>query len=241
MNSKPGRCFTPILATLLSLSTAQAQTALTGALSGTVFDSKGSVVPGAQVLIKSASLTTTHESKTNASGRFTLLGLTPSGDYVLSVAAPQFRTTVLDDVNVISEQTAGVNVTLELAPVSGSITVSDESSPVETTAPEVSQRVDQRRLTELPSNGRNLAKFSLLDPHVRNTSGLGATAFRERGYRLTAHRSATRATNSTATSTMTLNSTMLPFRPYPYRRSRNSKSSRTSSRPSMGAHPPVTL
>lgn len=155
----------------------QAQTALTGAISGTVFDTKGAVVPRAEVSIKSDSLTARQVGNTDASGRFTLLGLTPSGDYVLSVTAQQFRTATLENVNVISEQTVGVNVTLEIAPVSGSVTVTGDSSPVEITAPEVSQRVDQRRLTELPSNGRNLAKFALLDPHVRNTSGLGADGF----------------------------------------------------------------
>lgn len=43
--------------------------------------------------------------------------------------------------------------------------------------PEVSQTLDAKRLTELPSNGRNLLRFALLDPHVRNTSGLGGDGF----------------------------------------------------------------
>lgn len=163
---------------LLSAGRALAQTALTGGLRGLVTDARTKTpIPGAPVLVQSRSLSIRQESATEATGGFTFLGLPPADDYQVSVEAPGFRPNTRDRVVVSSGDTTIVDMTLELRPVSESITVTGSATPAIAASPEVSQVINLEQLTELPSNGRQLNRFALLDPHVRNTGGLGADSF----------------------------------------------------------------
>src|SRR5262249_61173864 len=53
------------------------------------------------------------------------------------------------------------NPTMQLRGVQQTITVSSETAPIETTKTEVSQTVEQRRIDNLPINGRNYINFTL--------------------------------------------------------------------------------
>ena len=59
--------------------------------------------------------------------------------------------------------TVGENATLDprlrLGGVAQSVTVSSDTAPIETTKTEVSQTVEQRRINNLPINGRNYINF----------------------------------------------------------------------------------
>jgi hypothetical protein len=56
------------------------------------------------------------------------------------------------------------------------VTVSGESQPIEQETSLISHLITGKTLENLPENGRNLSRLSLLDPQVRNTSGLGSDA-----------------------------------------------------------------
>jgi hypothetical protein len=154
---------------------APAQTELTAGLHGVVLArvSDGRV-RSARVTVTSEKFRVRREAETNQDGEFAISGLPPSNDYVIKAEAFGFSESVRTDVSLVSGETAGIEFSLELKSVSATINITDEVSPVVNNAPEISQIVDARQVTELPSNGRSLNRFALLDPHVRNTGGLGA-------------------------------------------------------------------
>lgn len=154
--------------------TVLAQTETTTGIRGTVMaESNGRAVPGAHVLVKNRAMQVQREALTDAEGRFAIYGLTPGTSYEVTVESEGFRPYIQSGVGLVSGDAPTLDVALELSGIRESVTITDETPAVVTNAPEISQVVDARRVNELPSNGRNLNRFALLDPHVRNTGGLG--------------------------------------------------------------------
>jgi hypothetical protein len=150
-----------------------AQTALTGGLRGVVTDKAGAALSGAQVTVESRSLGRKATVTTDAQGRFTALGLTPATDYVVSVTATNFKAAQREAVTITSEETLALDLSLEIAQVNESVNIVANSEAALATSPELSSTLDAQRLRELPLNGRLIQRAALMNPHVRNTSGLG--------------------------------------------------------------------
>jgi outer membrane receptor protein involved in Fe transport len=165
------------LATLLALSAhmVSAQTELTGGLRGSVQTAASNEkIAGARVIVTSERLRINREAQANDEGEFMVFGLPPSNDYTVRTTADGFRESVRSDITLVSGEAATVLLALEVQSLSASVVITDEASAIVNNAPEVSQIVDERRVAELPSNGRSVNRFALLNPHVRNTGGLGA-------------------------------------------------------------------
>lgn len=164
-----------LAACLFSQSPVFGQTELTVGIRGTVATAKSNeAISGARVTVKSETLRLRRETTTNGEGHYFITGLPPAADYEIAFSAENFRESSQAQVVLVSGDTATIDVGLELKGINETVTITDVVSPVVNNAPEVSQVVDARQMTELPSNGRSLNRFALLDPHVRNTGGLGA-------------------------------------------------------------------
>ncbi len=150
------------------------QTAMTAGIRGIITaKSNGAVILGARVVVTNETSRIRREAITDAEGRFAIFGLAPGGSYEITVSADGFNQLASGKVVLVSGEAMTMDVALELRGVRESVTIVDTTSSVVSNAPEVSQVIDARRVTELPSNGRDLNRFALLDPHVRNTVGLG--------------------------------------------------------------------
>src|SRR5712671_2971645 len=102
---------------LLLAASALPQGIATGSISGTVADPSGAVVPGAKVTATSNATNTPTTATTSGEGFFALRSL-PPGTYKISIEAPNFRTTVLDRVDVVVAKDADLGtVKLELGKV----------------------------------------------------------------------------------------------------------------------------
>lgn len=154
---------------------ASAQTELTAGLRGVVTaKSDGAAIAGARVSVKNEALRVQREVVVNAEGGFVVPGLPPGAGYEISVSADGFRRMTRAPLALTAGDTLTLTLSLELGPVTETVTITDTALPVVSDRPEISQAVDARRLTELPSNGRSVNRFALLDPHVRHTAGLGS-------------------------------------------------------------------
>src|SRR5215467_13028371 len=140
----------------------------TGTILGTVSDSSGAVVPGATISVESLSTSQHWQVTSDAAGRFNFPRL-PVGDYKLGATHPGFRQFLSDGIHLDSDQTRAANIGLELGLANDSITVSGTVGLVETVGGTLKEVVDEKRINELPLNGRN--PLQLLIPGVVTSTG----------------------------------------------------------------------
>jgi hypothetical protein len=160
---------------LLAPNIARAQTEVSAGVRGRVSaEGSGLPVAGARIVLRNKELRVEREAVTDGEGNYTIPGLPPGEGYELNVSAEAFRVAARGQLMLLSGNVAEVSLELRLVGLAETIDVVDTAALVVSNAPEVSQIVSPRQLTELPTNGRNLNRFALLDPHVRNTGGLGA-------------------------------------------------------------------
>src|SRR5437016_4511041 len=133
----------------------------TATLSGTVSDPQGLPVKGAKVTMTNAGTGAQRTSVTDDSGRYNLVGL-PPGQYKMAVdGGANFAVYENASVVLTVGESATFDPRLDLKGVQQSVTVTTETAPIETSKTEVSQTVEQGRINNLPSNGRNYLIFTL--------------------------------------------------------------------------------
>ncbi|MCC7235171.1 MAG: TonB-dependent receptor [Bryobacterales bacterium] len=148
-----------LLLGLLATACAFAQGTVT--IYGTVSDSTGAVVPGAQVTATQPSTGFTRAATSDAQGSYTMPQLN-AGEYVVRVEAAGFKSFVLEKVQTQVDENRLVNVRLEVGQVSESISVTAEVAQVETRSGAIREVVDSERIVELPLNGRNPLELQYL-------------------------------------------------------------------------------
>jgi outer membrane receptor protein involved in Fe transport len=162
-------------ACLFASSAARAQTESTAGVRGIVTaEASGLPVSGARVLLRNEALRVERETTADEGGNYAISGLPPGDGYKLTTSADGFRPLAREQITLVSGGVLDVSLELRLLGLSETVEVLDSEGAIVSNAPEVSQAVTPRQLAELPSNGRSLNRFALLDPHVRNTGGLGS-------------------------------------------------------------------
>jgi hypothetical protein len=128
--------------------------AVSGTILGTVTDSGGATVTNAQVTIVLTGQQTTYDAVTNESGNFTEPDL-PSGTYTVTVAAPGFKKETRENIEVITNHTARVDVTLSAGSASETITVSAAPPLLQTDRADISTNIEQHKIENLPLSSGN--------------------------------------------------------------------------------------
>lgn len=156
----------------------------TGTVVGTVTDSNGQVVSGAQVIVTEVAKGTSNQLTTNEDGEYTAPFLV-SGTYSVTVEKTGFKRHVRSGVVVQVDQNARIDVTLEVGEISETTTVVGGAPLVDTENSGIGEVIEERPIRELPLNGRNFATLVYLVPGVtpgqagENLSG--ASTFNPRG------------------------------------------------------------
>jgi hypothetical protein len=107
------------------------------ALTGTITDRSGAVVPGATVKADEPGTGASHSVTTDAQGRYVLAGLAP-GSYDLSASAQGFMISHQANVAVDGAKENQVNFTLEVASSSQTVTVQSSEESISTTSVDLS-------------------------------------------------------------------------------------------------------
>ncbi len=155
----------------------------TGTISGTVTDPQDAVIAGATVEIMNTGTNAVFKTTTNAQGFFTMPGL-PVGNYQVRVEVQGFKRAVRSGINLQVDQRAQVNFRLEVGAVVESVQVTAEAPLVDTGSAAVGKVVENRRVLELPLNGRNALALVLLTPSVKSNAGPTNSGFGDRGIQL---------------------------------------------------------
>jgi len=141
-------------------------------ISGTVQDASGAAIAGAQI---SATQTATGQSRATVAGPDGAFALTnlPVGPYRLAVTAPGFRTYVQTGIVLEVNSNPVINPRLEVGTVAQEVRVSAAAAMAETHETAVSQVIDQKRIVELPLNGRQATQLILLSGGATNAPAHG--------------------------------------------------------------------
>ena len=142
---------------------AQAQTAAT--ISGTVEDPNRAVLPGVAVTARNADTSLVRTATTGAEGRYVIAGL-PPGTYEIRAELANFKPHVRRGVVLTIAQALVLPITLEVGGLSEEVTVTGETSLINTSSAELSYLVGSDAIERLPLNGRNYTDLALLQPGV---------------------------------------------------------------------------
>jgi hypothetical protein len=167
-----------VLAFLLSVfnTSAHAQTAGAGAISGTITDTSHSVVSGATVTVTNTDTGAARTFTTNAQGIYVAPFLQP-GHYTVDAAASGYGKVNATGLTLQVGQTLTIDLSLAVQSANTTVEVSSETPLLDTERTEVSQVVDQQIIQNLPVNGRNWSDFVLLTPNVVPDGPTGLVSF----------------------------------------------------------------
>ncbi len=154
---------------------------LAGRIQGSVADATGAVIPGANVTATHVATNTIYRGTTSRVGQFVI----PSvrlGRYTIAVEASGFGRGVVTDVLVQVGRTASVNITLEVGALEVETVVTADTAQeiINTVNAELGAVVDERRVLELPLDGRNATHLVLMQAGVyfeRSATGQGNKLF----------------------------------------------------------------
>jgi len=150
-----------------------AQSTTTGAISGTVADPSGAVLPDLTVTLKSVDRGFTQTGRTNAQGFYQFPLLQP-GVYTVTVSAANFKT--LSSTTTVSVgQNSIINTRMEVGTTATTVEVSGEAPLLQAETSEISTTFNEREISEVPNPGNDLSFIAQTAPgSVMNTgSGYG--------------------------------------------------------------------
>ncbi|OLC48085.1 MAG: hypothetical protein AUH43_10285 [Acidobacteria bacterium 13_1_40CM_65_14] len=134
-------------------------------ITGEVRDASGAVVPSAAVTVTNIDTNISIATVTNDRGSYTVPNLRP-GDYSVAADAPGFSKTVRTGLTLQVAQVARVDVTLQGRQLTETVEVVGASPLLETLTSSRGSVIDQRKIVELPLNGRDYNQLALLSPGV---------------------------------------------------------------------------
>lgn len=142
-----------------------------GSISGTVTDTGGGVVAGAEVLVHNTETGTERRLTTDSTGRFNAPSVTV-GAWTLRIRKEGFAPQTREHVTVMVGQAVLLEVRLTVGDVVQTVTVSDMPAAVNVSTQQIAGLVDERAIKQLPLNGRSYDQLITLNPAVVNYSGL---------------------------------------------------------------------
>jgi len=171
------------IAIMLIPLSANAQISGTGAISGTVTDSTGAVIPNATVSATSVDTNLRTVRSTTSAGDYNITPLTP-GVYIVTVTAKGFEKYVQENVTVNALQIVTINMQLTVGATAATITVTSAPPILETSDAQLGAVMDNEMYSSLPllmgagnnADQRRATDFAALMPGVQNTYSASAAS-----------------------------------------------------------------
>ncbi|MBI2821958.1 MAG: carboxypeptidase regulatory-like domain-containing protein, partial [Acidobacteria bacterium] len=150
----------PILSLALCTAPMFAQTT-TGTILGTVKDQSGGLLPGASVIIKNTDTGASREVITDDAGRYRAVQLA-LGNYEVEASLSGFQTEVRSGIKLTVGREAVVDFSLSIGEISERVQVTGDAPIVETASSTIAGLVDDKKIRDLPLNGRSFSDLVTL-------------------------------------------------------------------------------
>jgi hypothetical protein len=152
-----------LLSSLLIPATLSHAQSVRGTILGTVTDASGAVIHGAKVTAAQTATGLTRSEVTSDAGEYAITQL-PVGNYIISVEQAGFRKTDRTGIELRVDDRLRIDVTLAVGQLSDTLAVEATAPVINTDSSTVGNVVDNKKVTELPLNGRNFLQLNLLVP-----------------------------------------------------------------------------
>ncbi len=133
----------------------------TGSISGTVTDPSGAVVPGVKVTVDAVSTNQQRTLTTDTGGRYSSGPLRP-GEYKVEAERAGFKHLISKDIVLQIQQTAVLDLTMEVGGAQEQVTVSEAPPLIQTSDASQGSVIEQERVSSMPLNGRDYLQLALL-------------------------------------------------------------------------------
>src|SRR5215831_16178286 len=143
-----------------------------GGIVGTIRDEKGANIANATVTVSSPSTGLQRQTTTADNGIFRVTGL-PTGVYQIKAEAAGFATRTTTGIEVGVDQTRSVDVVLRVGAKNEVVEVQADAALTQTESSKLGQIIDNRKVEDLPLNGRDFAQLARLNPGVAASGGGG--------------------------------------------------------------------
>ena len=154
---------------VLSASAVLAQTS--GTIVGNVRDATGAQISGASVTVTNTQTNAVRVDTTNEAGLYTFPALAP-GLYTVKAEAPGFQSVIRNAIELQVQQTAQVDFAMQPGNVRQTVEVNAAAATLSTDDTTVGTVIDNKRIVDLPLNGRDFLQLIALSANV--TSGFGS-------------------------------------------------------------------
>ena len=139
--------------------------ATTGTILGKVSDSSGAIIAGAVITVTSTATGERRSTKTNDLGEYVLPGL-PVGTYSVAAEVQGFKRSVQNGIQLTVNESGRVDLVMSVGALEQSVEVTADATHVNTDNAQLGQLVDNKRVANLPLNGRNVYDLVNLLPGV---------------------------------------------------------------------------
>src|SRR5882762_6928764 len=164
----PAKDLASLLALVLCVGCAQllfAQGTDLGTIRGSVTDSTGAVILSAKVVVLDLSTNTSRGTTTNSHGDYEVSGLR-SGNYKVSVSAPNMGTTDLTGIVLNGSDVVSANAVLKVAGKSEAMEVTAVVPIINSEDQTISDTITSQAVIDLPRDSRNIYSFLFLNPNI---------------------------------------------------------------------------
>jgi len=141
----------------------------TGSIYGAVTDQTGGVIPNADVTVTNTQTGETHKARSNDSGNYVFPALVPS-DYTASAQVAGFSAEAQNGIHLSANQNVLVSFLLRPGSTTETVTVTASTTLVDTLESQIGITVDEKRIDDLPLNGRNAYDLISLVPGVNSVT-----------------------------------------------------------------------
>lgn len=145
-----------------------------GTISGIVVDPSGAATANVTVTAINTGTSVRRTAVTDSAGSFTI-PLVAVGTYKVQVDQPGFASFEQENVIVQANATVQVSIALQLKSTTEQVTVTSAPAMVQAAATNVVQIIEQKRVEDLPLNGRNVLQLMALNSGVSTAGATGGT------------------------------------------------------------------